>query len=207
MTDPENLAGRTFGSLTYIQDVARKNRNRRALFSCVCGNTHESAVGPVKSGRTHNCGCKRAEMARLSGLKKRKGLPRGTSTFHAWTGMKQRCYNQKSRNFPRYGARGIIVCNRWLASYENFYEDMGANPGSGYSLDRINVDGPYAPENCRWATWREQQNNRGNNNIVEWLGEKKTLTEWARAVGLKPVTAKRRFYAGWPLERVFSPVK
>ncbi len=201
----EDLTGRTFGSLTYLKDQLSSTGGRRAIFQCVCGKRHESLVQHVKAGRTHNCGCKRKEMGAATGLKRRKKIPRGTPEYYAWTGMKQRCYNEKSRWWCRYGGRGIIVCDRWLNSYETFYADMGQRPGHQYSLDRVNVDGPYSPDNCRWATAIQQQNNKSSNCFVEWMGETKTLAQWARHLGLKPVTVKARFYKGWALRDVFAP--
>lgn len=104
---------------------------------------------------------------------------RKTRTYRIWSGMKTRCYNESEKCYKDYGAKGITVCDRWLNSFVNFLEDMGEAP-EGLTLDRIDSTKGYSPENCRWATMREQQNNRSNNRVIEYNGESRTLAEWAR---------------------------
>jgi hypothetical protein len=86
--------------------------------------------------------------------------------YHAWRGMMSRCYNPKSSGYKYYGGRGITVCERWKNSSNSFMEDMGPRPSPKHSVDRINNDGNYEPSNCRWATWKEQANNKGVRNRV-----------------------------------------
>jgi hypothetical protein len=105
--------------------------------------------------------------------------------------MKNRCYLPSTRNFHRWGGRGIAVCERWLNSFENFLEDMGPCPADG-TLDRINTDTNYQPSNCRWVTQREQMNNMSRNVVVEHNGKQQTIAEWARELGLKYATLHRR---------------
>ena len=106
-----------------------------------------------------------------------------TQTYHAWQAMKTRCYNKNFHAYPNYGARGITVCERWLASFENFYEDMGEKP-CGKSLDRINNDKGYSKENCRWATNEEQQRNRRWAKLLTYKGVTKPIAEWAEITGI-----------------------
>jgi hypothetical protein len=96
-----------------------------------------------------------------------------TKEYHSWRAMVARCTNKKLPDYDRYGGRGIKVCDRWLNSFENFYTDMGDRP-PGMTLDRIDNDGDYTPENCRWATWREQSRNRRDNRLIEG----KSMVEW-----------------------------
>lgn len=117
--------------------------------------------------------------------------------------MIARCYHPSCHKYPRYGGRGIKVCERWKSSYENFLSDMGERP-EGCSLDRINNDGDYCPENCRWATARQQNRNRSDNRLLTINGETKTLPEWADAAGISRSTFKRRLEHGWTPEEALS---
>jgi hypothetical protein len=112
--------------------------------------------------------------------------------------MKDRCYNPKNKAYKNYGGRGIKVCGRWLESFENFYEDMGPCP-IGMSLDRKDNDGDYCPENCRWATWEEQQNNRRDNVHKAHKGEVKTIRQWERHLGVTRGTLWARFNGSWSI--------
>ena len=110
--------------------------------------------------------------------------------YWSWKSMKARCYNPNRTHYRHYGGRGIKVCDRWLESFENFYEDMGDCP-PGLSIDRIDNDGDYTPENCRWATSMEQTNNTSRNRRVTVDGETMTITQWARRLG---VNIRTMFY-------------
>lgn len=106
-----------------------------------------------------------------------------TPTYHVWQGMKTRCYNKNFHAYPNYGARGITVCDRWLESFENFYEDMGEKPHKK-SLDRIDNSKGYSKENCRWATNEEQQRNRRWARLLTYKGVTKPIAEWAEITGI-----------------------
>jgi hypothetical protein len=125
------------------------------------------------------------------------------SVYGIWMAMKQRCYNPKAHDYRLYGARGIRVCNRWLDSYAAFFEDMGPKP-IGKSLDRKNNDGPYSPENCRWATPIEQHNNTRACRLIEFRGERLTLSQWSRKTGISCAGLKYRIDARWPIEEVLT---
>ena len=117
--------------------------------------------------------------------------------------MKQRCYNEKVDNYPYYGGRGIRVCDRWLTSFESFYADLGPKP-AGHSLDRIDPDGLYSPENCRWVDGYEQARNRRWRRTLTYNGESLSLDEWAARTGIARLTLYMRIKAGWEPEKVLT---
>lgn len=118
--------------------------------------------------------------------------------------MRSRCTNPNVESYPRYGGRGIKVCERW-ESFENFLADMGQRPDGNYSIERINGDGHYEPDNCRWATNKEQQNNIVTNHWIEHKGERRTITDWASIVGISPEGLYGRILAGYEGEELFRP--
>ena len=132
----------------------------------------------------------------------------GTPTHMAWVGMRQRCLNPSGNRYHRYGGRGIKVCERWLESFENFLADMGESP-IGMSLDRIDNDGDYEPNNCRWADDSEQNRNRSIAKIVTAQGITMTLPEWSDKTGIPQHVLRNRLYRdGWDTDRAVStPVK
>ena len=122
-----------------------------------------------------------------------------TPEYKAWEKMRARCRNPKEPGFDSYGGRGISICKQW-ESFEVFLEDLGIRPSSEYSLDRINVNGNYSPENCRWATRKEQNNNKRNNHRVQ-LGDKIfTLQQVAELVGINHKVVRNRIRRGWSYE-------
>ncbi len=145
-------------SLKLIKDLgpqpAGKRTRRKGLYLCHCGKEFETQVQYVKSGGTKSCGCSTEK----HGMSK-------TKEYHSWSHMRDRCYNKNNKRFKDYGGRGISVCDRWFNSFNNFYLDMKDCP-EGYSLDRIDVNGNYEPDNCRWSDSSEQHYNtrvRSNN--------------------------------------------
>lgn len=124
--------------------------------------------------------------------------------YDTWAEMKQRCLISSKENYPRYGGRGVTVCDRWLNSFAAFEEDMSPRP-PGTTLDRIDNDGPYSPENCRWATLTEQARNRSTNRFLEFRGQRKTVIDWAEEVGISRKTICSRLdQHGWSVERALT---
>jgi hypothetical protein len=130
-----------------------------------------------------------------------------TPEFRAWTNMLARCTNKTYKPYPRYGGRGIKVCDRWLNSFEDFFADMGERPSPQHSLDRWpDNNGNYEPENCRWATRSEQNSNRRNNRIVKYRGKEMSLPDAIRASG-NPISIELAHYrvnAGWTIARALD---
>lgn len=123
--------------------------------------------------------------------------------YSAWASMLTRCNNPRRPQYQSYGGRGISVCERW-SKFENFLADVGQRPSASHSLDRINNDGNYEPGNVRWATVEEQQNNRTVSALIEHNGQRRTLTQWARELGLGVSTIHCRLKRGWPVEKALS---
>jgi hypothetical protein len=156
MTRAEDLTGRTFGRLTVIA-LVRTATARHWSCLCSCGQSTTVRTDALVHGRTKSCGCFYRESRWTHGLTKSR-------EYSTWAAMIQRCTNPKDTNYPRYGARGISVCARWLESFESFLEDMGQRP-PGKTIDRIDHNGNYEKANCRWATCAEQNQNRRNNRL------------------------------------------
>lgn len=170
------IAGQKFGRLTAVER-AGQDRYQRALwmFRCECGTAVVAAAYRVRSGHTRSCGC--LKVGAITHGKSR------TPTHNSWVAMKARCGDAKNKQYRFYGGRGIVVCDRWRDSFENFLADMGERP-AGTTLDRINSDGNYEPGNCRWATIEEQQNNRRGSIRATLCGVTRTVTQWCNALGI-----------------------
>jgi hypothetical protein len=123
---------------------------------------------------------------------------------YAYQKMLGRCYSERSAQYKNYGARGIVVCEQWRASVAQFLADMGPAPSPAHSLERLDVDGNYCPENCVWATAKEQQRNRRNNLRVEWKGETRPLAEWCEKLGLSYARTHARLRKGQPVSVAFD---
>lgn len=153
-----------------------KYHKRCGLWRCSCGNYVVVENRRVRIGNTKSCGCLKHELDLERNTKHGYAKDKGPE-YNAWIGMKQRCYNPKYPQYKDWGGRGIRVCERWLASFSNFIQDMGPIPGDEYTIDRINNDGNYEPGNCRWATRHEQRINQRPRKNMQLLVDEGLLVE------------------------------
>jgi len=185
----------SYGRLTITGPAPPGKRGRRRVrVRCSC-NELVVAVSDLKSGNTKSCGCLVRERMTRHGMWK-------SPEAAAWRQMNHRCPNGNSESYADYGGRGIKVCERWRESFEAFFADMGPRPSAHHSLDRYpNNDGNYEPGNCRWATAKQQAQNRRDNVRLTVDGETLTVAEWSRRSGVPDRTIRGRLTAGWTHEQ------
>lgn len=196
-----DLTGRICGRLTVHGPTGNVAKNKHRLWHCACSCGRRVIVSgsSLTSGNTRSCGCLRMEIVTTHGQARRSGI---SLAFRRWQNMISRCRNPNNQRFAQYGARGITVCDRWT-DFSRFMADMGPCP-LGASIDRIDNNGPYAPNNCRWATKTEQAQNQRSNRRLTWNGETHCLSEWARRTGLPRGTLQKRLVSGWDTERILT---
>lgn len=156
--------GDKFGRLTAIRFVEMRGTNQCWLFKCDCGKEKIIKVWNVKTGHTKSCGCLDIKQ-RILNLNQFKHGMCETRAYASWSKMKQRCLNKNATRYKDWGGRGIKVCSEWL-NFKNFFADMGERP-KNKSLDRVDNDGNYCKNNCRYATSKEQNNNKRNNHLIK----------------------------------------
>lgn len=159
---------------------------------CVCGTERAVVSGNLVKRLTHSCGCWNSEQARARG----NGSTQNP-LYHIWGSMIDRCENPHGESFQWYGARGITVCERWRRSFHTFADDMGVKPSPQHSLERLNNNGPYSPENCVWATAKQQGRNKRNNHFLTFQGKTQPMSAWAEETGISYFVLRSRIHNKW----------
>lgn len=197
-----DLTGQKFGRLTVIGMAATKQKSGETNWTCRCdcGSPRTVASYKLRSGRTQSCGCLMREQV---GQRNTSHGMFGTRIYRIWTGMMTRCTNERSENYANYGGRGIRVCERWK-KFENFYADMIGTYRDDLSIDRIDSNGDYCPENCRWETATRQIRNRRITTILEFNGRTQSLADWADELAIPLGTLRERLRRGWSTERALT---
>lgn len=195
----QDLSGQKFGFLTAIK-VVEKNNKGESVWECICdcGNITKSTCSNLKRGHTKSCGCYKKVCCITH-------HETNTRLYKIWKGIKTRCYNKNFPKYSNYGGRGISVCEQWLENYSNFRDWSMLN---GYNdtltIDRIDNNGNYEPNNCRWVNNKTQSNNRRDNCFITYLGETLTISQWGDRLGIDPKTIRARYKVyNLPLEKVF----
>ncbi|MCA1029268.1 hypothetical protein LCM23_24975 [Cytobacillus kochii] len=195
MPKPKDLTGQKFGRLTAIKSCGSNKLGKRTwLCKCECGSEKIIVSGDLSSGRTRSCGCLVSEFTAKRNYKHGKTNSR---LFRIWTNMKNRCHQPNNPDYENYGARGISVCEEWFNDFQSFY-DWSINNGyvDTLSIDRIDGNKGYYPDNCRWATAKEQARNIRTNVITSINGKYLTLSEIAEKYKVNYDAVKTRYKKG-----------
>lgn len=200
-----DLKGQEFGSLKVLEYLGKS----KWLCECKCGNKIIVLGGNLKRGNTQSCGCKRKKQSRINGKNNEKYVQIKQNTLYkklytTWIGIRRRCKSKKSSKYKDYGGRGIDICKQW-DNFENFFE-WSINNGvkSNLSIDRIDNNGNYEPNNCRWATSKIQQRNRRNSHIVKFKSNTYCITELAEKYNINIRTLRGRLKRGWTIEKAIT---
>lgn len=201
-----DLTGQVFERLTVVEHVGF-DKKHSALWSCQCscGKSCIISSDNLRSGNTKSCGCIRNE--RIGTLNKSHGLSQHP-LHRTWSHIKDRCNNPNDKKYDSYGGRGIKMCDEWN-DFQRFYDwSMENGWEQGLTIDRINVNGNYEPDNCRWVTMKVQQNNRRDNKYITFNGKTQTMQQWCDELGIPHSTLWNRLNVlGWSLEKALNKEK
>lgn len=199
----KDITGQEFGRLKAIRLSRVVGKIAYWLCQCRCGKECETQGSSLRNKGVKSCGCATKEATVKHGMYDAPG-------YRSWYSMIDRCTDKTAKDYPRYGGKGVNVCERWLGleGIKNFFADMGPQPTPKHSIDRFpNKNGNYEPGNCRWATRFEQQRNKNNNRLLTHNGETKTMAEWAESLGLHLTAMAERFRRGWSVEKAVTTPK
>lgn len=200
-----DLKGQKFDRLTVIEYAFNKNRKSYWICKCQCGNVKIVESYKLRIGHTRSCGCIAKETFEILKQKCTKHNMVKTRMYKIWQNMKRRCYSPKEKGYKYYGGRGIKVCDEWLEDFINFY-NWAMNNGyrEDLTIDRINVNGNYEPNNCRWADRITQANNKRNNHFLTYNNETLTINQWARKLNIPRETIKTRIKKNLEIDKILK---
>ncbi len=190
--------GKRYTRLLVLEHVGSdKHHNKVYRCQCDCGELRNVSGNDLRTGNTKSCGCLSRENSAKRLIK--HGLA-DTPEYLAWRALRNRCYREKDEHFARYGGRGITVCDEWKDDFATFYAHVGPRPSPLHSIHRVENNKNYEPGNVVWATKEEQANLRSTSHFIEYRGQRKTIAQWAREVGLGERTIWYRLRHGWTTE-------
>jgi hypothetical protein len=201
--------GEKYGNLSTVKEIdsilVGRSKKRFILCKCICGNIKTYRLEYLRSGHTKSCGCNRLTISAKSRITHGES---GTRLHNIWSLMLSRCRNKNRKDYKNYGGRGISVCFEWY-EYKRFKDWAILN---GYekklTIERIDNNGNYCPGNCKFATMKEQANNRRNNKLLNHNGITLTIAQWSERLGFKSYIIDNRIRRGWTTERALSmPVR
>jgi hypothetical protein len=197
----EKIRRLTVAGPVFLLSMPNGERKAMQVFICDCGNTCVTKRSYVTHGKTYSCGCELAKNRSAFVRNQTKHMETGVTAEHkCWLDIKARCADYSN---PTYGGKGVSVCERWTGrdGYANFLSDLGRKPSAYHSIERIDSNGDYSPDNCRWATDTEQARNRSNNRLLTFNGKTQCIAAWSEETGIKASTINKRIYTrGWSVE-------
>lgn len=201
--------GKRFGRWLVLGSGEKRGPRYTWRVGCDCGRVVERCAQSIASGRSGQCqACQAQDAAAVRALpvpSRVGGVQR--PEYKTWSAMLARCYDPTEDYYYRYGGRGIAMCDAWRTSFAAFFRDVGERPGPGYSIERIDNDGDYAPGNVRWATAKEQARNTRRNRNIEIDGRTQCVAAWAEELGVRPQLIFKRLGIGWSeRDAVLTPV-
>ena len=200
-----DLTGQKFGRLTVLSRTDNnKHRQVMWLCQCKCGNFIVVRGYRLKDGHTKSCGCLNKEQAIINVSKHHSHKLSNTRLYQTWQNIKKRCLNYKDKNYKNYGGRGIEICNEWLNPNNFFKWALNNGYSDNLTIDRIDNNKGYTPNNCRWTTLKTQANNKRNNHLLTFKGKTKTMIQWADKFKINYYTLSTRLKRNWTTERALT---
>lgn len=217
MVEVKDMTGFKSEHITVIERAGTKGRQAMWLCKCSCGKMFVVSGGSLRKGKTKSCGHIRYDLSERRKLAYRT-IAKGTHgdsrsrLYATWCDIKQRCYNPHSISYPNYGGRGIKMCDEWsnFSAFRDWAMENGYDPKARRgqcTIDRIDTDKDYSPDNCRWVTMKEQSNNRRNSYTITYNGETHSASGWSEITGIPGNVIYSRYKAGWPVGKILSPLK